>query len=195
MPRLVLFDAGSRAAASAAATLADEYDVQPWAADGGAEGVVLTGAGGAEAAAERTRLIGIVDAAAPGPWPATWYGLVPAAAARPLLARAGANRLAVPDQPLVRRALPLSNEVDAGGADAHAPGRDAGRPAAHQLQARGPRAAALTRGGGAARARVRRAARTAGRLAGVAGGGRARQPAAVREHQPALRGLREGVGD
>ena len=91
MPRRVLFDAGSRAAASAAATLADEYDVQPWAADGGAEGVVLTGAGGTAAAAERTRLIGIVDAAAPGPWPATWYGLVPAGAARPLLERAVAN--------------------------------------------------------------------------------------------------------
>ena len=94
MPRRVLFDAGSRAAASAAATLADEYDVQPWAADGGAEGVVLTGAGGAAAAAERTRLIGIVDAAAPGPWPATWYGLVPAGAARPLLERAVANAFA-----------------------------------------------------------------------------------------------------
>ena len=94
MPRRVLFDAGARAAASAAATLADEYDVQPWAADGGAESVVLTGAGGTAAAAERTRLIGIVDAAAPGPWPATWYGLVPAGAARPLLARAVANAFA-----------------------------------------------------------------------------------------------------
>ena len=94
MPRRVLFDAGAPAAASAAATLADEYDVQPWAADGGAESVVLTGAGGTAAAAERTRLIGIVDAAAPGPWPATWYGLVPAGAARPLLARAVANAFA-----------------------------------------------------------------------------------------------------
>ena len=33
MPRRVLFDAGAPAAASAAATLADEYDVQPWAVD------------------------------------------------------------------------------------------------------------------------------------------------------------------
>src|SRR5205823_15600 len=94
-PRRVLFDAGAPAAASAAATLADEYDVQPWAVDGGAESVVLTGAGGTAAAAERTRLIGIVDAAAPGPWPATWYGLVPAGAALPLNGQSVAGHVAL----------------------------------------------------------------------------------------------------
>jgi HD-GYP domain-containing protein (c-di-GMP phosphodiesterase class II) len=91
MPRRVLFDAGSRAAASAAALLADEYDVQPWAADAAAETVVLTGVGGTATGGERTRLVGVVEAAAPGSWPATWYALVPAGAARPLVARAVAN--------------------------------------------------------------------------------------------------------
>jgi HD-GYP domain-containing protein (c-di-GMP phosphodiesterase class II) len=39
-------------------------------------------------------VIGVVDATAPGPWPAFWYGLVPAGAARPLVARAVANAFA-----------------------------------------------------------------------------------------------------
>ena len=55
-----------------------------------------------------------------------------------------AARLAVPDQPRVRRARRLPHPVDAGGADGHAPGHRDRRPAAHQLQARrlgDPRAA------------------------------------------------------
>jgi len=42
----------------------------------------------------RARLLGVVDATAPGPWPDTWYGLVAAGAARPLVARAVVNAFA-----------------------------------------------------------------------------------------------------
>jgi HD-GYP domain-containing protein (c-di-GMP phosphodiesterase class II) len=39
-------------------------------------------------------VIGIVDPAAPGPWPDAWYGLIPAGAAAALVARAVANAFA-----------------------------------------------------------------------------------------------------
>ena len=92
--RRVLYDAGSPAAAAAAALLADEFDVQPWAPADAAESVVLASDPGAPPPGARTRLIGVVDATAPGPWPASWYGLVPAGAARTLVTRAVANAFA-----------------------------------------------------------------------------------------------------
>ena len=91
--RRVLYDAASPAAAGAAALLADEFDVRPWASEDAAESVVLTTRPGSPPHL-RTRVIGVVDATAPGPWPAFWYGLVPAGAARPLVARAVANAFA-----------------------------------------------------------------------------------------------------
>jgi HD-GYP domain-containing protein (c-di-GMP phosphodiesterase class II) len=91
--RRVLYDAASPAAAGAAALLADEFDVRPWTPTDALESVVLTGGPGATPG-PRTRLIGVVEATAPGPWPAGWYGLVPAGAARPLVARAVANAFA-----------------------------------------------------------------------------------------------------
>jgi HD-GYP domain-containing protein (c-di-GMP phosphodiesterase class II) len=94
MPRRLLFEAASPAAAAAAALLANEFDVQPWTADAAAESVVLTADAAGGAPGDRTRLIGVVDPAAPGPWPAAWYGLVPWGAARPLVARAVANAFA-----------------------------------------------------------------------------------------------------
>jgi HD-GYP domain-containing protein (c-di-GMP phosphodiesterase class II) len=95
MPRPVLYDAASLAAATAAALIADEFDVTPWTAGSTADGaVVLTSDPLAVPAGERRRVIGVVDPAAPGPCPAAWYGLVPAGAARPLVARAVANAFA-----------------------------------------------------------------------------------------------------
>jgi HD-GYP domain-containing protein (c-di-GMP phosphodiesterase class II) len=94
MPRPVLYDPGSPAAAAAASLLADEFDVRPWVSGEAAESVVLTADPERPRPAERVRLLGVVDAAAPGPWPAAWYGLVPAGAARPLVARAVANAFA-----------------------------------------------------------------------------------------------------
>jgi HD-GYP domain-containing protein (c-di-GMP phosphodiesterase class II) len=94
MRRRVLYDPGSPAAEAAARLLADEFDVQPWAPPPATESVVLTSDPATPAAVPRTRVIGIVDAAAPGPWPAAWYGLAPAGAGRPLVARAVANAFA-----------------------------------------------------------------------------------------------------
>jgi HD-GYP domain-containing protein (c-di-GMP phosphodiesterase class II) len=94
MPRRVLYDAASPAAVAAAALLRDEFDVQPWAPTAADESVVLTADPGAAAPSGRTRLIGVVDARAPGPWPAAWYGLLPAGAGRPLVARTVANAFA-----------------------------------------------------------------------------------------------------
>jgi HD-GYP domain-containing protein (c-di-GMP phosphodiesterase class II) len=92
--RRVLYDAASPAAAGAAALLAGEFEVRPWAPADDAESVVLTAAPGGPRPGPRTRLIGVVDATAPGPWPASWYGLVSAGAARPLVARAVINAFA-----------------------------------------------------------------------------------------------------
>lgn len=92
--RRVLYDAASPAAARAAALLAGEFEVRPWAPADDAESVVLTAAPGGPRPGPRTRLIGVVDATAPDPWPASWYGLVPAGAARPLVARAVINAFA-----------------------------------------------------------------------------------------------------
>jgi len=94
MRRRVLYDPGSPAAAAAASLLADEFDVQPWAPAEAAESVVLTSDPDRPPPAERSRLVGVVDAAAPGPWPAAWYALVPAGTGRPLMVRAVANAFA-----------------------------------------------------------------------------------------------------
>jgi HD-GYP domain-containing protein (c-di-GMP phosphodiesterase class II) len=88
--RRVLYDAASPAAAGAAALLADEFDVRPLTAADAAESVVLTAGPGAPPG-PRTRVIGVVEATAPGPWPDCWYGLVPVGAGRELVARAVAN--------------------------------------------------------------------------------------------------------
>ena len=272
---------------------------------------MLTGDHGLAAADPETRLIGVVDASAPGPWPADWYALVPIGAARPIVARAIANafadldaaeqrarlerelgelnaigiqlsaernldvlletiltkareitradggslylveenadgpprlRFAVAqcesvDIPFRAVSLPLDHKSVAGYvaltgaivnlADAYTPPVDspfqinrwfddnAGYRTKSMLVVpmRTPQGEtigalqlinckrdfvdALAHAGGdrAERARLRRRSRAAGRLAGLAGGGGHCQPAAVREHQPALRRLREGLGD
>src|SRR5438093_3405558 len=96
MRRRVLYDA-SPAAAAAAALLADEFDVLPATTADPAEAVILTSDPASPDPGPRTRLIGVVAATAPGPWPGRWYGLVPAGAARPLVARAVANAFGDPD--------------------------------------------------------------------------------------------------
>jgi HD-GYP domain-containing protein (c-di-GMP phosphodiesterase class II) len=91
MRRRVLFDAGSPAAAAAAALLTNEFDVRAWAPAEPSEGVILTSDPQRPPAAARTRVIGVVDAGAPGPWPSAWYGLLPAGAGHLLVARTVAN--------------------------------------------------------------------------------------------------------
>lgn len=92
--RRVFYDAASPAATAAAALLTDEFDVRPRPPTASVEGVVLTSDTIAPAPGPRTRLLGVVEATAPGPWPAAWYGLVPVGAGRPLVARAVANAFA-----------------------------------------------------------------------------------------------------
>lgn len=94
MPRRVLYDPASSAALAAATLLGEEFEVQPWTLDAAPESVGLTSDPALVAPGERTRIIGIVDAEAPGPWPAGWYTLVPVGAGRPLISRAVANAFA-----------------------------------------------------------------------------------------------------
>jgi HD-GYP domain-containing protein (c-di-GMP phosphodiesterase class II) len=94
MRRPVFYDPAVPAAKTAAALVDDEFEVGPCIPGTLPAGVVLTGDHGLAAADPHARLIGVVNASAPGPWPATWYALVPAGAARPLVARAIANAFA-----------------------------------------------------------------------------------------------------
>jgi HD-GYP domain-containing protein (c-di-GMP phosphodiesterase class II) len=113
--RRVLYDAGSPAAKAAAALLADELDVVPWTGADAAESVVLVADPGVVSAGPRTRLIGVVDATEPGPWPSTWYGLVATGAGRPLVARAVANAFsdldAAADRARLERELRELNDI------------------------------------------------------------------------------------
>lgn len=88
----VWFDARAQAAAAAAARLRGAFEVGALAPEEVPEpatpGVILVDPDAADRpAAAHVRLIGVVDPAAAGPWPAHWWTLVPAGAARPLLAR------------------------------------------------------------------------------------------------------------
>jgi HD-GYP domain-containing protein (c-di-GMP phosphodiesterase class II) len=94
MRRPVFFDPASPAAEAAAALLTDAFDVVPCTAGTPAAGVVLSGAHGLSDAGAEVRLIGVIDASAPGPWPADWYTLVPIGASRPIVASAVANAFA-----------------------------------------------------------------------------------------------------
>jgi HD-GYP domain-containing protein (c-di-GMP phosphodiesterase class II) len=91
MPRPVFYDADSPAAAAAAALLTGEFDVQPRGSAAPQEGVLLVSDPRAAVPGPRVRVIGVVDPAAPGPWPSAWYGLLASGASRPLVVRAVAN--------------------------------------------------------------------------------------------------------
>jgi HD-GYP domain-containing protein (c-di-GMP phosphodiesterase class II) len=91
MRRPLLFDPEAPAAVAAAATVAAEFDVAAWPVALAAEAVVLVGAKSALKASARTRLLGVIDPIAPGPWPEHWYGVVPEGAARDVVARAVRN--------------------------------------------------------------------------------------------------------
>jgi HD-GYP domain-containing protein (c-di-GMP phosphodiesterase class II) len=94
MRRRVLYDATSRAAAAAAELLRPDFDVVALSpateqtADDPA--VVLIGADARDglAANPSRRVLALVDAQAPGPWPTDWFALLPAGAGGPILARA-----------------------------------------------------------------------------------------------------------
>ncbi|MCL6640518.1 MAG: GAF domain-containing protein [Candidatus Rokubacteria bacterium] len=98
MRRLVLYPAWARAAAAAAAMLADEFDVRKWAPDEGLPDVPLVllvdEDGPQPPPAADVRVIGLVDSGAERAWPDTWYSLLPADPGRAALACAVRNAFA-----------------------------------------------------------------------------------------------------
>ena len=99
--RRVLYDATSRAAATAAESLRAEFDVAGLsvAADPTAEGpvVVLVGRDAAEprwGEAAPLRVVALIDSDGAGPWPAHWYAVLPENASAAMLARTIDNAFA-----------------------------------------------------------------------------------------------------
>src|SRR5437763_6525251 len=100
MRRRVLYDATSRAAAAAVPLLADGFEtavLEPEALAGAAAPtVVLVGEDSRLPPPEsrHVRVVGLVNATAPGPWPGHWYALVPEGSGRAIVARAVENAFA-----------------------------------------------------------------------------------------------------
>ncbi|HZO42673.1 MAG TPA: HD domain-containing phosphohydrolase [Methylomirabilota bacterium] len=98
--RRVLYDATSRAAATAAELVRGEFDVAGLsvAADPTADGpvVVLVGRDGIDARWSEAplRVIALVDAESDGPWPAHWHAVLPAGVSAAMLGRAIDNAFA-----------------------------------------------------------------------------------------------------
>src|SRR5215472_4666186 len=98
--RRVLYDATSRAAATAAEHLRSEFDVAGLsvAADPTADGpvVVLVGRDAAEPrwGEAPLRVIALIDGDGAGPWPPHWYAVLPESASTAMLARAIDNAFA-----------------------------------------------------------------------------------------------------
>ena len=100
MRRRVLYDATSRAAAAAGPLLADRFETAELApeaiAGAAAPTVVLVGEDSRLPPPEsrHVRVVGLVNATAPGPWPGHWYALVPEGSGRAIVARAVENAFA-----------------------------------------------------------------------------------------------------
>ena len=92
MRRVIFHDGGPRVEAAAAALAAD-YDVRPLV--GNATGaLVLLGPGSTAHPTGTTRIIALVDAGDSGPWPPTWYTVLPVDAPPAMLRRAVGNAFA-----------------------------------------------------------------------------------------------------
>ena len=98
--RRVLYDATSRAAATAAELVRGEFDVVPLSAstDSTTEGpaVVLVGRDGPDLRPDAMplRIVALVDGDATGPWPSHWYSVLPAGVSAPILLRGVENAFA-----------------------------------------------------------------------------------------------------
>ena len=92
MRRVIFHDGGPRVAA-AAAHLAEEYDVRPLAGEP-MDALVLVGAGSRARPNGSIRLIGLVEPGDAGPWPLTWYAVLPVDAPPGMLRRAAGNAFA-----------------------------------------------------------------------------------------------------
>ena len=88
-----IFHEGSPRLAAAAARLAEDYDVRPLSGEPiGA--VVLVGSGSSVQPNGSTRLVGLVEAGDEGPWPLTWYSVLPLDAPTAMLRRVVGNAFA-----------------------------------------------------------------------------------------------------
>jgi HD-GYP domain-containing protein (c-di-GMP phosphodiesterase class II) len=92
MRRVIFHDGGARVAA-AAARLGEDYDVRRLAGEP-SRAVILVGAGSSVQPNGSTRLIGLVEPGDAGPWPLTWYGVLPVEAPTAMLRRAVGNAFA-----------------------------------------------------------------------------------------------------
>src|SRR3989454_7456685 len=98
--RRVLYDATSRAAATAAELVRGEFDMVPLSAstDSTTEGpaVVLVGRDGPDLRPDAMplRIVALVDGDATGPWPSHWYSVLPAGVSAPILLRGVENAFA-----------------------------------------------------------------------------------------------------
>jgi HD-GYP domain-containing protein (c-di-GMP phosphodiesterase class II) len=92
MRRLIVHDGGPRVAA-AAARLAADYDVRPLSGEA-LDAVVLVDTGSAARPNGSARLIGLVEPDDAGPWPLTWYAVLPVDAPPAMLRRAVGNAFA-----------------------------------------------------------------------------------------------------
>jgi HD-GYP domain-containing protein (c-di-GMP phosphodiesterase class II) len=91
MRRRVLYDATSRAAAAAAELLRDAFDIAPLSASAPPAGpaVALVSADAVDLHPDASlRVLALVDAHGPGPWPEHWFALLPVGVGRSMLARA-----------------------------------------------------------------------------------------------------------
>jgi HD-GYP domain-containing protein (c-di-GMP phosphodiesterase class II) len=92
MRRVIVHDGESRAA-SAAGRLAADYEIRPYTPDA-AGCVVLLGPGSTAEPTGPCRVIGLVDDTDAGPWPSTWYTVLPVEASAAMLRRAVGNAFA-----------------------------------------------------------------------------------------------------
>jgi HD-GYP domain-containing protein (c-di-GMP phosphodiesterase class II) len=92
MRRVILHEGGPRIAA-AAARLAADYDVRGLVANA-TGAVILVGPGSTFEPTAGTRIIGLVEDGDAGPWPATWYTVLPLDAPAAMLRRAVGNAMA-----------------------------------------------------------------------------------------------------
>jgi HD-GYP domain-containing protein (c-di-GMP phosphodiesterase class II) len=92
MRRLVVYDGGPGVAA-AALRLAEDYDVRPLSGEP-SNAVILVGTVAAARPNGATRLIGLVEPGDSGPWPLTWYTVLPVDAPPAMLHRAVGNAFA-----------------------------------------------------------------------------------------------------
>lgn len=86
--RRVILHEDDPAVGAVAAALADSYDVRPLGAERPADAVVLVTRRRPQPTGDGIRVVGLVPAGDPGPWPPTWHAVLPLGAPPAMLAHA-----------------------------------------------------------------------------------------------------------